>query len=139
MTDWQGPWAVLMTNAKGESIVHETVYENRFTYAEELRKLGGQIDLFNPKVENPEKIYNFNVKDDNGKNFHAAKIFGPTKLHNGIVDITDLRAGATLVLAALVASGESVLFGVEHLDRGYEKIEKRLKSLGANIKRVREE
>jgi UDP-N-acetylglucosamine 1-carboxyvinyltransferase len=139
MTDWQGPWTVLMTKAKGESIIHETVYENRFTYAKELRKLGGQIDLFNPKVKNPEKIYNFNVKDDNGKNFHAARVFGPTELHNGIVDIADLRAGATLVLAALVANGESVLFGVEHLDRGYEKIEKRLKSLGASIKRVREE
>jgi len=139
MTDWQGPWAVLMTKAKGESIIHETIYENRFTYVEELKKLGGHIELFNPKIKNPEIVYNFNAKDDNGKNFHAAKIFGPTKLHNGIVDITDLRAGATLVLAALVAKGESVLFGVEHLDRGYEKIEKRLKSLGANIKRVKEE
>nr|MBI5456031.1 UDP-N-acetylglucosamine 1-carboxyvinyltransferase [Candidatus Levybacteria bacterium] len=139
MTDWQGPWAVLMTKADGESVIHETVYENRFTYSEDLKKLGGQIELYNPVVKNPNDFYNFNIKDDNGKNFHAAKIHGPVNLHNGIVDMTDLRAGATLVLAALAGSGESVLFGVEHLDRGYEQFDKRLKSLGASIKRVKEE
>lgn len=139
MTDWQGPWAVLMTKANGTSIIHETVYENRFTYVDELRKLGAHIVLFNPSVKNPAKFYNFNIKDDNGKNFHAAKITGPTVLHNGIVNITDLRAGATLVLAALAAKGESVLIDVEHLDRGYEQFDKRLRGLGASIKRVKEE
>ena len=139
MTDWQGPWAVLTTKANGKSTIHETVYENRFTYVNELMKMGAQINLYNPKLKNPEKIYNFNIKDDNGKNFHAAEILGPTELHNGIVYISDLRAGATLVLAALAAKGESVLFGVEHLDRGYEQFEKRLKKLGANIKREKEE
>lgn len=139
MTDWQGPFAVLMTKAHGQSTIHETVYENRFTYVEELRKLGGQIDLYNPKIIKPNSFYNFNIKDDNGKNFHAAKIFGSVNLHNGIVNITDLRAGATLVLAALAAKGESVLFGVEHLDRGYEQFDKRLRSLGADIKRINEE
>lgn len=139
MTDWQGPWAVLMTKAVGVSMIHETVYENRFTYAEELKKLGAHIELFNPEVKNPTKFYNFNIKDDNGKNFHAAKITGPTILHNGIVNITDLRAGATLVLGALAAKGESVLLGIEHLERGYEQFDKRLRSLGASIKRVTEE
>lgn len=139
MTDWQGAWAVLMTKALGISTIHETVYENRFTYAGEIRKMGAHIELFNPKVEKPEKFYNFNIQDDNGKYFHAAKIYGPVNLHNGVVDITDLRAGATLVLAALAASGESVLFGVEHLDRGYEHFEKRLNKLGAKIKRIKEE
>lgn len=139
MTDWQGPWTVLMTKAEGLSIIHETVYENRFTYAEELRKMGAHIELYNPKIKNPGKIYNFNIGDDNGKYFHAAKISGPTDLHNGILFISDLRAGATLVLAALAAKGESVLFGVEHLDRGYEQFEKRLKKLGADIKREKEE
>ncbi len=139
MTDWQGPWAVLMTKAVGTSTIHEAVYENRFTYVDELRKLGAHIVLFNPKVKNPAKFYNFNIKDDNGKYFHAAKITGPTLLHNGIVNITDLRAGATLVLASLAAKGESVLLGVEHLDRGYEQFDKRLRGLGASIKRVNEE
>jgi len=139
MTDWQGAWAVLMTKANGISTIHETVYENRFTYVEEIRKMGAQFDFFNPKIKNPEKVYNFNIRDDNGKNFHAVKICGPTNLHNGVLNITDLRAGATLVLAALAANGESILFGVEHLDRGYEQFDKRLRQLGANIKRVKEE
>lgn len=139
MTDWQGPWAVLMTKANGKSTIHETVYENRFTYVDELMKMGAHFNLYNPKIKNPEKVYNFNIKDDTGEKFHAAEIFGPTTLHNGVLYISDLRAGATLVLAALAAKGESVLFGVEHLDRGYEQFEKRLKKLGANIRRVKEE
>lgn len=138
MTDWQGPWAVLMTKANGTSTIHETVYENRFTYAKQLRKMGANIKLFSPQITNPKKTYNFNVEDDNGRNLHAAKIQGPTKLHNAILDISDLRAGATLVLASLTVEGESVLFGVEHLDRGYEQFEKRLEDLGATIGRIQE-
>ena len=135
MTDWQGPWAVLMTMANGTSSIHETVYENRFTYVQELMKMGAQLELYNPEIKNPEKVYNFNIKDDNGKNFHAMKIIGPSCLHNGILEIYDLRAGATLVIGALSAEGESILFGIEHLDRGYESFEKRLKALGANVRR----
>ena len=70
---------------------------------------------------------------------HAAKINGPVTFHNGVVKITDLRAGATLVLAALAATGESVILEVYHLDRGYEKFENRLNSLGADIRRVSDE
>ncbi len=136
MTDWQGPWAVLMTQAKGVSLIHETVYESRFGYVKELKKMGANISFFNPDVKNPERVYNFNLKDRNLDYFHAIKISGPSKLHNGVVEISDLRAGATLVLAGLVAKGESVIFGAEHLDRGYEKFEERLKSLGADIKKV---
>ncbi len=135
MTDWQGPWAVLMTKANGASTVHETIYENRFTYVDELKKMGANIEFYKPEVKNPETLYNFNIKDDNYKSFHAIRIFGPTPLHNAILTITDLRAGASLVLAALAASGKSVLFDVEHLDRGYEQFEQRLNSLGADIKR----
>lgn len=139
MTDWQGPWSVLMTQARGESIIHERVYENRFGYAEELRKMGANINLFNPIVDDPAMYYEFNIEDDDSSNRHAAKIIGPTKLHNGVVTITDLRAGATLVLAALAASGESIILEVHHLDRGYEKFEDRLNRLGAHIRRVQEE
>jgi UDP-N-acetylglucosamine 1-carboxyvinyltransferase len=136
MTDWQGPWAVLMTKANGVSTIHETVYENRFTYVEELKKMGADIVLYNPQLLNPEETYNFNIKDDEGSFLHAAKITGPAELHNAILNVSDLRAGATLVLAALAASGESTIFGIEHLDRGYEQFDKRLKDLGAKIKRV---
>ena len=137
MTDWQGPWAVLMTTAKGTSTIHETIYENRFGYVEELKKMGAHIELFNPEVKDPESFYNFNTSDDNNY-FHAEKISGPVRLHNGVVHVSDLRAGATLVLAALAANGKSVIFGIEHLDRGYEQFDKRLESLGADIKRVKE-
>ncbi|MDO8461004.1 MAG: UDP-N-acetylglucosamine 1-carboxyvinyltransferase [bacterium] len=136
MTDWQGPWAVLMTKAKGESIIHETVYENRFGYVGELLRMGANIEYFNPIVKDVKATYNFNTKDDKKEYLHAIKIYGETDLHNAVLTISDLRAGATLVLAALAARGESVVFGVEHLDRGYEKFEQRLKKLGAQIKRV---
>ncbi|PIR79838.1 MAG: UDP-N-acetylglucosamine 1-carboxyvinyltransferase [Candidatus Levybacteria bacterium CG10_big_fil_rev_8_21_14_0_10_35_13] len=139
MTDWQGPWAVIMIKSKGTSILHERVYENRFTYAEELKKMGANIELFNPKISNPKNFYNFNIKDDKKNYYHAVKIIGPNNLHNAILNISDLRAGATLVLAALSAKGKSVLFGLEHLDRGYEQFETRLKKLGADIKRINQE
>lgn len=139
MTDWQGPWAVLMTKATGVSVIHETVYENRFGYVDELKKMGARIELFNPEVVDSVSFYNFNLGDDKKEFRHAAKIFGPQRLHNAAVTISDLRAGATLVLGALAAKGTSVIFGVEHLDRGYEKFEERLESLGANIKRINDE
>ncbi len=139
MTDWQGPWAVLMTQANGTSIIHETVYESRFAYVSELKKMGAHIELFNPVIENSEAFYNFNLADDKTENFHAAKIVGQKKLHNAAVTISDLRAGATLVVAALAAGGESVVFGVEHLDRGYERFDERLQKLGADIKRIVED
>lgn len=135
MTDWQAPWAVLMTQADGTSMIHERVYESRFSYVKELQKMGAEIELFNPPVENPEDYYNFNIEDDKAQNMHAARIKGPTLLHNAVVTITDLRAGATLVLAALAAQGESVILEVHHLDRGYEKFENRLNALGAEVKR----
>ncbi len=138
MTDWQAPWAVLMTQANGESIIHERVYESRFSYVKELEKMGADIVLFNPEVENPDEFYNFNIEDDKKENRHAAKIKGPVNLHNGVVSITDLRAGATLVLAALAAQGESVIKEVHHLDRGYEKFEDRLNALGASVVRENE-
>lgn len=135
MTDWQGSWAVLMTQAQGKSIIHETVYENRFSYVWELRKMGAKIELFNPKVSDPKSFYNFNPEDNKPEYRHAARITGETSLHNAVVRIADLRAGATLVLAALAAKGESVILEVEHLDRGYEKFDERLKALGADIVR----
>lgn len=139
MTDWQGPWAILMTQAHGTSIIHETVYESRFGYVKELKKMGANITFFNPEVEDPEKVYNFNLADKVPDYYHAIMIKGPDILHNAVMEISDLRAGATLVLGALIPCGESVIFGVEHLDRGYEKFEERLNSLGATVRRVKDE
>lgn len=139
MTDWQAPWAVLMTQAHGLSTIHETVFESRFSYVSELAKMGAHIEFFDPAVDNPEVFYNFNWTDCVEGYHQGIKINGPTTLHNAVLEINDLRAGATLVLAALSAPGESVIHGVEQVDRGYEKIEERLSALGANIQRVTEE
>lgn len=138
MTDWQGPWAVLMTKAKGISTIHETIYEDRFGYALELQKMGAAISLFNPRVKDPKSLYNFNLSDDRKEYFHAVRIVGPNSLHNAVLTISDLRAGATLVLASLAAKGESIIHGVEHLDRGYERFDERLSDLGADIKRIKQ-
>ena len=139
MTDWQAPWAVLMTQAEGRSTIHETVFESRFSYVSELKKMGAAIEFFDPLVENPEAFYNFNWADRVEGNHQGISVTGPTALHNAVLSIEDLRAGATLVLAALTAGGESIVHGVEQVDRGYEKIEERLRALGARIERVTEE
>jgi len=138
MTDWQAPWAVLMSQADGISVIHETVFESRFSYVEELRKMGARIETFRPEVKNPEKVYNFNT-DNKESNHQAIKIWGPTKMHNAVLEMHDLRAGATVLIAALIASGISVLYGVEQIDRGYESITEKLIGIGADIKRIKED
>jgi UDP-N-acetylglucosamine 1-carboxyvinyltransferase len=138
MTDWQAPWAVLMTQAWGVSTIHETVFENRFSYVEELRKLGAKIEYFQPKTKNPQQLYQFTRSDWSGKlSFpQAIKIFGKTPLHNAVLSVSDLRAGASLLIGAAVAYGESVIHGASVIDRGYEEIDKKLRSLGLKIKRI---
>lgn len=139
MTDWQAPWAVFMTQAVGSSTIHETIFESRFSYVGELKKMGARISFFAPDVSTPQSFYNFNWNDRIEGHHQAIKIEGPTLLHNAVVDIHDLRAGATLILAALAASGVSYIHGAEHVDRGYEKIEERLVRLGAKIQRLKKE
>lgn len=134
-TDWQPVWTSLMTQAEGESIVHETVFEHRFNYVPLLNSLGARIELFNSDVPNPEEFYNFNLTDDREEYFHAARVFGPTRLTGGQVAVPDIRAGATLTLAALAAQGETILTDIEHIERGYENLEERLSQLGAKIKK----
>jgi UDP-N-acetylglucosamine 1-carboxyvinyltransferase len=139
MTDWQAPWAILMTQAAGVSTIHETVFENRFSYVEELRKMGADISYFDPVVNNPKSFYNFNWEDKAMETHQAIRITGPTKLHNAILSMNDLRAGATVVLAAMLATGQSSIYGIEQIDRGYEHIDTRLQALGASIERVEED
>jgi len=151
MTDWQPLWAVVGACSAGTSIIHETVFESRFKYVESLQKMGAKIEFFNPKVDNPQEFYNrkitsrdcfsrarynFNWTDEMVRMPHAIKIYGPTQLRGQNLQVPDIRAGATLVLAALSAKGKSTLEGVEHIERGYENLEGRLGSLGAKIKRA---
>jgi len=132
MTDWQQPFTVVLTQAEGTSVVHETVYEERFGYTETLKNMGADITLFS----NCLGEINCRFKGMNYK--HAAVINGSTPLKASPIVVPDIRAGLAFVIAALVADGESVLTGIEHLDRGYEKLEEKLKDLGANIRRVEE-
>jgi len=115
-TDLQAQYMALMTQADGISIVTETIFENRFMHAPELMRMGASI-----RVEGRQAI-----------------VAGPRELTGAQVMSSDLRASASLVLAALVASGETVVDRVYHMDRGYERIEEKLARAGAVIRRVRE-
>lgn len=136
MTDWQSLWTALMTQSSGVSVIHETVFENRFGYVPNLLKMGAKIELFSPSVDKPEGFYNFGWNEKTAKFFHAAKVFGPTQLVGSDLEVADIRAGATLVFAALMADGKSEITGVEHIERGYEDLERRLENLGAKIQRI---
>src|SRR5438094_9954961 len=115
-TDMQAQYMTLMTQANGRSVITETVFENRFMHASELQRMGAQIQITHEK----------------------AIVDGPSKLIGARVQASDLRASASLVLAGLVAEGETIIDRVYHIDRGYEKIETKLKAVGADIERVRE-
>ena len=134
MTDWQPVWTALMTQAKGESVVHETIYESRFAHILDLQKMGGKFSFFNPPVENPDAVYNFNLADDRPENFHAVRITGPSLLSGQQIEINDIRRGATLVLAGLAASGQTTIIDPNNqIARGYEDLVGRLNGLGAQI------
>lgn len=135
MTDWQPNWAVLMTQAAGQSTIIERVFENRFSYVEELRKIGAKIDFIKLNVANPADYFFFNYDPQKTYN-QGIKIQGPQPLHGGVLNIADLRAGATLAIGALVASGESIVNGASILERGYEDFVKKVQSLGGEIKKI---
>ncbi len=137
MTDWQSLWATLMTQAKGESLIHETVFENRFGYLANLRQMGAHTQLYNPEVSDPAELYNFNLENDRLENFHAVRIFGPSGLRGKEVTINDVRSGATMLLAGMIASGQTrITDETSQIDRGYEKLEENLVALGAKIERI---
>jgi UDP-N-acetylglucosamine 1-carboxyvinyltransferase len=130
MTDWQQPFVVLLTQAEGNSVVHETVYENRFGYAETLKQMGADIELFTQCLGNREcrfASHNFT---------HSLIVKGPTPLKGKEIAIPDLRAGFAYVMAALIAPETSHLSGLHYLDRGYEHLTAKLSSLGADICRT---
>jgi UDP-N-acetylglucosamine 1-carboxyvinyltransferase len=113
-TDMQAQYMALVTQAEGVSLVKENIFENRFMHVQELVRMGANINV-------------------DGR---TATVRGPAKLSGAAVMCSDLRASASLVLAALVADGESILDRVYHMDRGYERIEEKLQGLGAQIQRM---
>jgi UDP-N-acetylglucosamine 1-carboxyvinyltransferase len=116
-TDLQSPFGVLLTQCEGESMIFETLFENRLTYLQELEKMGAKVQQLNP---------------------HQARIFGPTLLRGAQVQSWDLRAGAAMVLAGLAAEGITRISNVQYIDRGYERFPENLESLGAVVRRVEE-
>lgn len=128
MTDWQQPLVTLLTQADGVSIVHETVYEERFGYTDALGKMGAKIQLHKECLG--AKVCRF----INRNYRHSAIIIGATPLKAADIVIPDIRAGFSYLIAALIADGESYLTGIEHIERGYEDIMGKLKGLGAEIK-----
>ena len=115
-TDMQAQYMALATQAKGTSVITENIFENRFMHAQELVRMGANI-----RVEGSR-----------------ATVRGKTPLSGAAVQCSDLRASASLVIAALVAEGETILDRVYHIDRGYERIEEKLRSVGAQIRRIGE-
>jgi len=115
-TDMQAQYMALATQAEGTSIITENIFENRFMHAQELVRMGANI-----RIEGSR-----------------ATVRGRTPLSAAAVLASDLRASASLVLAALVADGESIIDRVYHIDRGYEHIEEKLRGVGAQIRRIGE-
>ena len=113
-TDMQAQYMALATQGEGVSVVKENIFENRFMHVQELVRMGA------------------NIKVDGS----SATVRGPSRLSSAAVMCSDLRASASLVLAALVADGESILDRVYHMDRGYERIEEKLRGVGAQIRRM---
>ena len=114
-TDLLPPLVPLLTQAKGKSLVHDPLYENRLSYTHELRKMGADIEMVDP---------------------HRAIVFGKTELTGQRIESGDIRAGAALIIAGLMAKGNTTIENIHQIDRGYEKIEERLQGLGADIKRT---
>jgi UDP-N-acetylglucosamine 1-carboxyvinyltransferase len=130
MTDWQQPFVVLLTQANGSSVVHETVYENRFGYAETLVKMGADISLFKQCLGGKQCRFA-------SRSFaHSLIVKGPTALEASSIEVPDLRAGFAYVMAAVVAKGTSTISGLQFLDRGYEDLLPKLLALGVDAKRV---
>jgi UDP-N-acetylglucosamine 1-carboxyvinyltransferase len=115
-TDMQAQYLALMTQAEGRAVITETIFENRFMHVGELQRLGARVQLSGQQIQ----------------------VEGKSRLTGAQVIASDLRASASLVLAGLVAEGETLVDRVYHLDRGYEKLEEKLRAVGAVIERVKD-
>jgi UDP-N-acetylglucosamine 1-carboxyvinyltransferase len=127
MTDWQQPMVVALTQATGQSIVHETVYENRFGFTSALNEMGADITV------HQDGIASITRRVPRRPLEQAAVINGPTPLHGANIRVPDLRGGFSHVIAAVAAEGESVVSNVGIISRGYEHLLDKLESLGASL------
>lgn len=127
MTDWQQPLVVALTQAKGVSIVHETVYENRFGFTRALNRMGAVIQLHR------ECLGSVPCRFGQRNFLHSAVISGPTPLQASDINIPDLRGGFSHLIAAMTAQGQSHVTGIELIKRGYEHFTDKLTGLGAEF------
>jgi UDP-N-acetylglucosamine 1-carboxyvinyltransferase len=130
MTDWQQPFTVLLTQARGMSVIHETIFNDRFGYTYELNRMGADTGLYKKCLGELE--CRFREQDF----LHSCIVRGPTPLHAADLTMPDIRAGASYLLAALSAQGTSRVWGIEHIERGYDNLHAKLRGLGAKIERV---
>ena len=131
MTDWQQPLVVALTQAEGLSIVHETVYENRFGFTSALRDMGATIQVYR------ECLGGLECRFGQRNFFHSAVISGPTPLHGTDIEIPDLRGGFSHLIAALAAEGTSNVRGINMISRGYEHFIYKLRALNADVELVK--
>lgn len=129
LTDWQQPFVVLLTQACGSSVIHETVYENRFGYTETLNEMGADITPFR------QCLGGKGCRFASQGFAHSVIVKGPTPLCGKNISIPDLRAGFAYIMAALVATDTSTISGLNFIDRGYEAIEQKLAKLGVEVSR----
>ena len=129
MTDWQQPLVVALTQAEGLSIVHETVYENRFGFTDALRGMGATIQVYR------ECLGGAPCRFGQRNFYHSAVISGPTPLTAADIVVPDLRGGFSHLIAALTAEGTSTVRGIGLIDRGYEHFQDKLTALGAKVRR----
>jgi len=127
MTDWQQPLIVALTKAEGRSVVHETVYENRFGFTDALIEMGADIVVHKDGLESISRRVPRRPLEQ------AAVITGPTKLHGAEIEIPDLRGGFSHLIAALTAEGQSTVSNVGIISRGYEHFIDKLEQLGADF------
>jgi len=130
MTDWQQPLVVALTQANGISIVHETVYENRFGFTDALVEMGAHIQTYR------ECLGGLPCRFGQRNFYHSAVIQGPTPLVAADIEVPDLRGGFSHLIAALAAQGTSMVSGIDIIDRGYEHFMQKLQSLGAHVEKV---
>jgi UDP-N-acetylglucosamine 1-carboxyvinyltransferase len=127
MTDWQQPFVVALTQAAGVSVVHETVYEDRFGYVSALNQMGAQIQLYR------ECLGSRHCRFGQRNYLHSAVVVGPIRLRAAETTVPDLRGGFSYVIAALVAEGVSTIRNARVIWRGYEDFSSKLQGLGAEV------
>ena len=116
-TDLQSPYTLLMTQVEGQCIIHEPIFEGRLFFTDQLDTMGANIIMADP---------------------HRVIVNGPTKLAGKKLTSPDIRAGITMLMAGIIAEGETIIENIYQIDRGYEKIEERLQKIGVDIKRVKQ-